>query len=101
MQLAMDLASQLARDPGNGLELLAAGGHQAIGRSEVLEQGALSHRPHAGQVVEQRPGHLLAPALTMEVEREAVRLVANPLQEAKRLGVGRDRYRVGAAGDEY
>ena len=47
LQLPMDVAGELAGDPGHGLELLAARADQALRRAEVLEQRALAHRPHA------------------------------------------------------
>ena len=47
VQLPVDLAGDLAGEPGNRLELLAAGAEEALRRAEVLEQRALARRADA------------------------------------------------------
>ena len=61
----MDLASELARDAGNRLELLAARPDQPLGRSEVRQEGALADRPDAGKLIEQGARHRLVAAMAM------------------------------------
>ena len=48
VQLAVDLAGELAREPRDRLELLPGGGQDRVGRAEVGEQRALARRPDAG-----------------------------------------------------
>ena len=60
---------------------------EPVGRAEVLEQRALADRADAAQPVEDRGRHRLAAAPAMEVEREAMRLVADPLQQPQGLRV--------------
>src|SRR5437879_137772 len=101
VELTMDVARELARDARDRLELLATGPRDAIGRAEVLEQRALSCRPDTGKLVEQRTRERPRSPLAVKVEREAVGLVADPLQEPRGLGVRADRQRIRAARDEH
>src|SRR5690554_2818101 len=98
VELAVDVAGELPRDPRDRLELLAARGDDPLRRAEVVEERALARRPDAAELVEQRGGHRLPAAGAVVVEREPVRLVADPLQQPQRLRVAVDLERLGAAG---
>ena len=65
----------------------------------MAQERALASRPDTAEAVENGTGHRLATAAPMQVEGEAVGLVADPLQEPGGLGVARDRHGLGAAGD--
>src|SRR6476469_4297927 len=88
VELLVDFAGELAGQAGNRLELVAAGGEEALGGSEVLEQGALADRADSLQLVEHRAGHRPIAAAAVVLDREAVRLVADPLEELRGLRVG-------------
>ncbi len=81
VHVVVDLARDLARQPGHRLELLAARAQEALGRAEVLQDAALARRPDAGQLVEDRARHRLVAAAAVELDREAVRLVADALEQ--------------------
>src|SRR5207248_11520458 len=64
------------------------GGHRLAHpahRSELPEQGALLRGTDAGDVVEQRADRALAAHVLVVRDREAVRLVADPLDEIEAL----------------
>src|SRR3954469_20984710 len=85
--MRVQLARCLSGQARNGLELLAGGGDDGLRRAEVVEQRPLARRPDAGQLVEQRRGHrAVAPRAVMRY-REAVRLVADALEELQRRRV--------------
>src|SRR6516165_3139436 len=63
--------------------------------AELLDQARLAVGAQAGDVVENALGHSLAPALPVERDGEAVRLVAHPLQEVQRVGAAPQADRVG------
>jgi hypothetical protein len=67
----------------------------------VLQQSALSHRAHAAQLIEDGMGHRTVPAAAVMLDREAMRLVADPLEEPQGLGVRADGQRLGATRDEH
>src|SRR6478735_12815880 len=96
----MDVAGELSRDAGDGLELLAARSDQPLGRAEVREQRPLADRPHAWQLVEQGTRHRLVAPLPVELDRETVRLVAHPLEQPQGLRIVLDRERGRAARNE-
>ena len=96
----MDLPAYFARQAGHCLELLAGGGEETLRRPEVLEQRPLARGPDPGQLVEDRAlEHAAVAAAAVVVDREAVRLVADLLQQARGLRVGGEVERLGAAGD--
>src|SRR3982751_6341775 len=98
VELLMDLAAYFARQTGQCLELLAGGGEKPLRRAEVLQQRPLARRPDAGQVVEYRAlEHAAVAAAAVVVDREPVRLVAHPLQQAGGLRVGGEVERLRAA----
>src|SRR5262245_4693347 len=100
VELAVDVARELARDARDRLELLAAGPRDAIGGPEVVQQGPLSRRTHAGKLVEQRTRERPRAPLAVKFEREAVGLVADALQEPRGLGVRSDRQWIRPARNE-
>src|SRR5262245_30924353 len=75
------VARDLARQPGHGLELLAAGAEEALGRPEVLQDAPLPGRADARQLVEDRARHRAVAAVAVELDGEPVRLVAHALQQ--------------------
>src|SRR4051812_37113277 len=99
VELLVYLAAYFARQTGHCLELLAGGGEEPLRRPEVLQQRPLAGRTDAWELVEDRPPEQAAvAAAAMVLDREAVRLVADPLQQARGLGVGGEVERRGAAG---
>ena len=88
---------ELARDAGHGLDLLARRADDALGRAEVAEQRPLAHRADAAQLVEQRMRHRAVAARAVEVDREPVRLVADALEQPRRVRIRLDLERRRAA----
>src|SRR5213596_1878770 len=101
VELRVDRARRPLRDAGHALELLLARREETLRRSEVLEQRAPPGRAHTLERVEDRLLRLRVAPLSVEAEREAVRLVADPLQELepRRVPVEDDRLR--AIRDEH
>src|SRR5262245_19068528 len=100
MELRVDRTRGLRRDAGNALELLRGRVEQPFRRAEVLEQRAPPHRPDPFELVEHRlAGRGDAPR-AVEREREAVRFVANALEELESRRMLREHDRVGTARDE-
>src|SRR6478672_6221269 len=85
VELLVDFAGELAGQTGNRLELFAAGGEEALGGAEVLEQGTLADGADSPQPIEHRAGHRPVAAAAVVLDREAVRLVADPLEELRGL----------------
>src|SRR5215203_1061611 len=99
VELLVYLAAYFARQAGHCLELLAGGGEKPLWRTEVLQQRPLPCRPDTRQLVEHRAlQHPPVAAAAVVVDREAVRLVADPLQQPRRLRVGGEVERLRAAG---
>src|ERR671923_168034 len=63
-----------------------AGVENALRRSEVAHERALARRADPWKRVEDRFSRLLVAPLTMEAEGEAVRLVADPLEQLQARG---------------
>ena len=86
--------------PGDALQFLPARGEKPLRRAEVPQQRPPPRGADALQRVEDRLARLRVAALAVEAEREAVRLVADPLQQ---LQPGESRSSTigsGLAGDE-
>ena len=83
--------------PGQGAELFERRLLHRLDAAELLDQALASGRAEAGDVVEHRLRHPLAPQLAVVRDGEAVGLVADPLQQVERLGVARDADRLGDA----
>ena len=80
--------------PGTASSSSRLASRNRSGEPKWLEQRPLADRPDAAQAVEDRARHRLVAAPAVEVEGEAVRLVADPLQQPRGLRVGGDRQRV-------
>ena len=98
MQRGMDLPADLRGDAGNALQLLGRRLEQPLRRAEVLDQRSLASRADAGQCVEDRFAGLRIAAAAVEAEGEAVRLVADPLQELEAGRVALEDDRLGRPG---
>src|SRR4051812_38216978 len=85
-------ARDLARQPGHRLELLAARLQEALWRAEVLEQQPLARGADAGELVEDRAGHRAVASAAVELDREAVSLVAHSLQQLQGRRVVREHH---------
>src|SRR4051794_17668254 len=81
VEICVQIARDLRGQAGHPLELLARGVEHRVGRAEVRQQRLLALRPDAGQAVEDRLRHLFVAALAVVRDGEAVRLVADALQE--------------------
>jgi ABC-type tungstate transport system permease subunit len=79
--LLVDLTPEFARQAGHALQFLAGGGKEALRGAEMLQQRALAGRADALQRVEDGTGHRPVAAAAVVFDREAVGLVADPLQE--------------------
>ena len=100
MELGVDRAGGLLWHPGDSLELLLGRREEALGRAEVLKERASPGRAHALERVEDRLLRLRVAPLPVEAEREAVRLVTDPLEQLEpgRMPVEDDR--LGTVGNE-
>ena len=83
VQLCVQGARRAGGETGNAFELLLRGLEKALGRAEVSQDRPPSRGTDARQGVEDRLERLRVPAAPVVAEREAVRLVADPLQELK------------------
>ncbi len=72
-------------NPRDRLELLPARLEEALPRAEVVQQQPLARRPPR-KVVEDRARHGLVPPPAVELDREAVRLVADALERERCRG---------------
>src|SRR6188472_1933380 len=97
VELPMDVAGELAGDPRNRLDLLGRRVQEPLGRAEVAEQRPLPDRADAAEPVQDRAGHRLAAAPAVQVEGEAVGLVADALEQSRRVRFGADRQRLRAS----
>src|SRR2546427_662697 len=101
VELRVDRAGRLRRHARDALELLLRCGEKALGGAEVLEQCTPADRAHALELVEDRGERARVSPLTVEADREAVSLVADPLQQLKPRRVRGEHDRVGPAWDEH
>src|ERR1700709_199307 len=81
VQLLVDLPAYFAMQAGHRLELLAGGVDKPLRRRGMVQQGALGDRAHPLQLVEHGAGHRPVATASVVVDREAMGLVADPLQE--------------------
>src|SRR5262245_10120953 len=81
-------------------ELLARGAPDSRHTAEALEQQAPAPGTEARNAVELGSDRPLAARGAMERDREAMRLVADALEQQKRGRVGRERHRVALAAQE-
>src|SRR4029079_200672 len=73
-------------DPGHLRDVRELGLPELLERAEVLEQRLAAYLAKAGYVVQQALDHRLGPPRPMVGDREAVRLVTDPLEEVEPLG---------------
>src|SRR6188472_850079 len=81
MKMAIDAAGQRTADALDVFEIGDAGTAHPLGRSEGAQQGFLAFRPNAGHLVRRVGRHALEAPGAMGADGEAVRLVAQPLDE--------------------
>src|SRR3712207_1850221 len=65
MQSRVELAGDLSREAGHGLQFLERGAEERLGGAEVVQDPLLSCRPHARKLVEDGGGHRLSSQLAM------------------------------------
>src|SRR5262249_42408554 len=90
VQLVVDAPRRLRRHARYALELLRRRFEHLLDRPEVVEQRAPTRRADALQVVEDGCEAARLATLSVKVERETVRLVADPLQELQPRVVPRE-----------
>jgi len=78
----------------NNSDLLHCGSPQPLQRAEPLEEALATHLAQAGHVVEEALDHALGPPGAVVGDREAVRLVTDPLQQVEALAGARQDDRV-------
>ena len=78
-----------AADPGNLGDLADGRRPQPLHRAEVLEQRLPAGRPEAGDLVQRARRHRLGPLAAVVGDGEAVRLVADPLEQVEALAGAR------------
>ena len=81
----------LVGQPGQRLQLLERGLLDLADPTELLHQPLLAGLAEAGDAVEHRGGHALAPQLAVVRDGEAVGLVADALEQVERLAVAGHR----------
>ena len=78
------------REPAQRLQVLERRRLDGADAAELLHQPLLAGLAEAGDAVEHRRRHPLAPQLAVVRDGEAVGLVADALQQVQRLGLARD-----------
>src|SRR5215212_1213850 len=81
VDVGVNPASDLARQARHRLQLFAVGLQEALRRAEVLKDLPLARGSDSRQLVEYRAGHRAVATAAVEFDREAVRLVAHPLEQ--------------------
>src|SRR5206468_3357500 len=98
VKLRVDRARRLRGHARDALELLLRRREHLLDRAEVLQERPPPRRADALELVEERAEASRLAALAVEADGEAVRLVAQPLQELQPRRVAREHDRVGPAG---
>ena len=101
VELAEYRPRRLCRQSRDGLQLLLRGGEKAVGRAEVVQDRTPAGRPDALQRVEDRPERARIPLLPVERDREAMRLVADALEQLQPGIVAVEQDRLRTAGHEH
>ena len=83
----MDVAGELAGSPGTASSSSRLAPTSRSGEPKWLSSARLRTGPTPRSSSRTERGHRLVAAGAVEVDREAVRLVADPLQQPQRLGV--------------
>src|SRR5262252_10062114 len=84
MEEVVDLARGLGADPGHLGEIGERGALDRLERAEMVEQGALAGRADARDLLQPRLADVAAPPHAVRADREAMRLIAQPLDEIER-----------------
>src|SRR6202521_1359482 len=100
VQLLVDALGELAADALDASQILDTRSQHALKSPEVLQQSLAPARPHGGNLLQARGGALLAASRAMPGDREAMRLVADLLDQVQRRVVGRQATRRLLARDE-
>ena len=79
-------------------DLLDSGGTYLRHGSEVFHQLLAAFRPQPRHLIQDGSAHPLAALLTVEIDREAVRLIADVLHELEGVGIARNDHRVRVLG---
>src|SRR5260221_11212562 len=90
MQLLVDALGQGAADPLDASQILDTRSQHPLKSTEVLEEPLAPARPDRGNFFQARGGARLAAARAVPGDREAVRLVADLLDQVQRGMVGRE-----------
>ena len=101
VQLAVQRACRLLREPGHALELLLRRVEEDLDRAEVTEDRPSPHGPDAVEGLEDRLHRLRAAALAVVAQRNAMGLVACPLEQLQRGAGAVEPDRLRRAGDEH
>src|SRR5687768_6721298 len=99
--MVVNAAGHRLRDSRRLLQILERGTLDRAGGAEMHQQSALAAGADAGDVVERVGGESLRPFLAMGADREAVRLVAQPLEIEEQRRVGRQGDFAAAGQMEY
>src|SRR5690554_5707529 len=83
MEMGMYQAGHLLGNSPHGPQILDRSAANGLGRAEMMQEGLTPPWPDAGNLVQRIAGHLLAPSGPVRADGEAVRLVAQTLDEIK------------------
>src|SRR5471032_381909 len=100
MELLVNAFGELAADAFHPRQILDTRSQHALKSTEVLQEPLAAPRPHGGNLLEARRRARLAAARAVARDREAVRLVADLLDEMQRRMIGRQAARLVLAGHE-
>src|SRR5450432_1641254 len=100
VELLVDAFGERAADAFHARQILDTRSQHALKSTEVLEEPLAAPRTHRGNLLEARRGARLAAARAMPRDREAVRLVADLLDQVQRRMIGRQATRLFLARDE-
>src|SRR3954453_19378120 len=87
VELGIEVAGHLPRQPRRGLEILARGRDHRVRRPEMAQKHSLSTRSDAAELLEDPRRHGLVAARAVMLDREAVRRVAHALEELELRGL--------------
>src|SRR5207249_11118360 len=90
VQVVVDAGGEVGADAGHLGDLLGGGSLEVASGSEVFDEGGPAGGTDTWQRVEDTLGHALAAPPPLVPKGEAVRLVADPLEQVERLGSTRD-----------
>src|SRR5476649_2804556 len=94
VELLVDAFGERAADAFHASQILDTRSQHALKSTEVLEEPLAAPRPHRGNLLEAGRRARLAAARAVARDREAVRLVADLLDEMQRRMIGRESPRL-------